>query len=243
MVICNNFFMQPEYIQNVFDFKKQMFLTEYKEESKIKFELSSNGALTVFINGSIDITEKTYQNSWFGWNTINPIDIKNTIEEHKDSITELILDFESPGGIATGIPELADYIFNLPMKTIARTRTIMCSAAYYLAAACKTIQALPTAKIGSIGTYVAIYKHSPDRERHVHVFTPTRSKLFGHPDLPISQKEIDFYTNSVTKTNDLFWSDVCKYRNIDKSVLENLDGIAQEAMFMPAEIVDELIKL
>lgn len=70
----------------------------------------------------------------------------------------VVLSMDSPGGTMLGLEETADRIRELSAagkRMIAYTDLQMCSAAYWLAAACDEIYASPTACIGSIGVYCA----------------------------------------------------------------------------------------
>lgn len=68
--------------------------------------------------------------------------------------TGILLDFDSPGGTITGVPELAGLIAQKPVPTVAYTEDMMASAAYYLAAGATAIVASPSASVGSIGVYI-----------------------------------------------------------------------------------------
>lgn len=75
-----------------------------------------------------------------------------------DAIETVVLHMDSPGGVMLGLPETAGRIRELSesgKRMIAYTDLQMCSAAYYLAAACDEIYASPTGIIGSIGVYCA----------------------------------------------------------------------------------------
>lgn len=73
-------------------------------------------------------------------------------------IDTLILDLNSPGGVVIGLQETSERLRELSaqgVRLIAYTDYQMCSAAYYLAAACDEIYCAPSSVIGSIGTYCA----------------------------------------------------------------------------------------
>lgn len=70
--------------------------------------------------------------------------------------SNLIIDFNSPGGSCLGLLETANRIKTLTRQgvhTTAYTSSLCASAAYYIASACQEIFASPTAIVGSIGTY------------------------------------------------------------------------------------------
>lgn len=74
----------------------------------------------------------------------------------------VVLAFDSPGGVVTGVPELAAQISVLSEQKgiFAFTDTLCCSGAYWLASACEGIICTPTANLGSIGVYMALVDES-----------------------------------------------------------------------------------
>lgn len=80
-----------------------------------------------------------------------------------DSITSILLDVDSPGGLSDLVPEMAQEIREArekkPIYAIANTAAN--SAAYFLASQATKMYATPSAQLGSIGTYLV---HSDDSE-------------------------------------------------------------------------------
>lgn len=74
------------------------------------------------------------------------------------AIESVVFNFDSPGGVITGIPETGRAIAELSKvkHTIAYTNSEMCSAAYWLASQTDEILASESATVGSIGVYLAI---------------------------------------------------------------------------------------
>jgi signal peptide peptidase SppA len=74
-----------------------------------------------------------------------------------DDVQGIVLDIASPGGIVTGVPELAEKIRGVTEKkpVLAFSSEQMCSAAYWIGAAADAIFCTPSAVVGSIGVYVA----------------------------------------------------------------------------------------
>ena len=68
----------------------------------------------------------------------------------------ILLCIDSPGGIITGTPELADLIANTSAEipVFVFTDSQICSAAYWLAAGASRIFCTESAEIGSIGVYL-----------------------------------------------------------------------------------------
>lgn len=75
-------------------------------------------------------------------------------------VDQVVLDIDSPGGMAAGIPEAHASILRLRAESgkpvYAFTEISCCSAAYYLAAACDAIICTPSATLGSVGTIIQL---------------------------------------------------------------------------------------
>jgi signal peptide peptidase SppA len=122
-----------------------------------------------------------------------------------DAITTVILNLDSPGGTTLGLEETAGRIRELAAggkRMIAYTDLQMCSAAYWLAAACDEIYAAPTAIIGSIGVYCAGLDSSRAFEMDGLELVLAKSgnlKAMGHPGKVWEQNERDHLQNMVDR--------------------------------------------
>lgn len=78
------------------------------------------------------------------------------------AVRAIVLHFDSPGGVVTGVPELAEKIraWSAQKPIHAFADRLMASAAYWLASACTSILCTPTADVGSIGVYMAAIDES-----------------------------------------------------------------------------------
>lgn len=101
------------------------------------------------------------------------------------SDTVVIL-FDSPGGTVTGTPEMFTRLLEMKgrgtKRIYAYSDTKVCSAAYYLAAACDGIFLAPTARAGSIGVVAMVRDVSAKMEKEgikLHVFTNGKDKALG----------------------------------------------------------------
>lgn len=112
-----------------------------------------------------------------------------------EAMQTIIFDFNSPGGMIVGLKETAGRLRDLSLmgrRLIAYTDYQMCSAAYYLAAACDEIYCAPTAVIGSIGSYAAGLDASRAWEFEGFELILAKSgnlKAMGHPGKAWSQDE------------------------------------------------------
>lgn len=73
----------------------------------------------------------------------------------QDPDSPIYLDIDSPGGDVAGVEALAALIESRPGPTFAKVTGTCASAAYWIASACDSIVAAPSALIGSIGTMLA----------------------------------------------------------------------------------------
>jgi len=84
-------------------------------------------------------------------------DVQEMLEdcERDATITTVILNIDSPGGVSVGVPELAEKIKNYSKKVISFTSNEACSAAYWIGSQASEFYATPSSTVGSIGVYVA----------------------------------------------------------------------------------------
>lgn len=81
--------------------------------------------------------------------------------ENDPSVSGVILNIDSGGGMVSGTAELADFIHSMETPTIAYTNGLMCSAAQHIGAACDYKMASPYADaVGSIGTMLSFQDFS-----------------------------------------------------------------------------------
>jgi ClpP class serine protease len=109
------------------------------------------------------------------------------------AISAIHLAIDSPGGTVTGVPELARHIYETKIKpVIAKSDSIIGSAAYYIAAAADEIEVTPTATVGSIGVVAQIREtidpKSADGRSRLRVFRSGEDKMAGS-DAPLTEKQ------------------------------------------------------
>lgn len=131
-----------------------------------------------------------------GWDSYEAIS-KRFDEALKASTKAIVLRICSPGGDASGAPELARAMraradaAGKPVYAYADERA--CSAAYAIACAAGEISVAPTAFLGSVGvitTRVDLTAQNAERGVRVQVFSSGKRKADGHPDTPLEDDEI-----------------------------------------------------
>lgn len=139
-------------------------------------------------------------------------------------IERIVLYFDSPGGESTGIPEFAESIFQARSKKeiVGFTDVCMCSAAFWLGSATENLVVTPSSVIGSIGVYISIIKEKPESSIFdFHIISAGDNKLFGDPNVPITDEEIKFFQDLVNLNYKMFTEAVAKYRNINVEDVKN----------------------
>jgi signal peptide peptidase SppA len=112
--------------------------------------------------------------------------------EEDDSIKEILLHIDSPGGTVIGVPEMASRIAACEKKVVAYTDTHMTSAAYYLAAGADEIYCAPSSRVGSIGVYCVQMDYSrqlANQGVQINAISGGRDKLLGAYWKPLSDAD------------------------------------------------------
>ena len=158
---------------------------------------------------------------------MDAVDVDSITEEISETPegSTVVLWFRSPGGITTGIPETAAALrqFSKSRRLIAFTDALCCSAAYWLAAQCESIHATPTADVGSIGVYVALYDFTEWMKQQgiaLELFKAGSMKGMGIEGNPLSDEEAAYLQERVDESYDQFIADVTRNRAIEDSSMQ-----------------------
>jgi signal peptide peptidase SppA len=128
-------------------------------------------------------------------------------------VSAIVLHIDSPGGVVTGVPELAAKIraWAEQKDIYAFTDTMMASAAYWLAAGCTGIFATPTADVGSIGVYMALVDDSEYWTKEgfkLVLIKAGENKADGISGMPVSSEAVTRWQAEVNTIYGMFTSDV-----------------------------------
>lgn len=144
-------------------------------------------------------------------------------EMRSDSrVRSVVLDVDSPGGMALGIEEAAEALYALSQEkpTIAVANEVMGSAAYYLGAQARQVRTTPTAIVGGIGTYAVRLDATGWAENEgyrVEVIKAGAYKADGHPFKPFTEEERSRWQMMVDTYYDQFVAAVARGRSITNS--------------------------
>lgn len=111
-----------------------------------------------------------------------------------DEVDSIVLAFDSPGGIISGVPECAAAVRVAAERkaVIAYADGQMCSAAYYIASQASAVYAMPSAEVGSVGVYLALLDQSRAAEMQglkVQMFKSGRFKGMGVPGTTLTEEQ------------------------------------------------------
>lgn len=146
-----------------------------------------------------------------------------TALENSD-IRAIILDFDSPGGIAVGPAEMADMIFNArgskPIISYVG-RNWLGSAAYWLASAADKIVAHPAALLGSIGVVTAVPVQEQPDESGTKCYEIVSSNAKAKRPDPRTEDGIKTIKAELDALEAQFIGSVAKFRNISEEKIRN----------------------
>ena len=181
---------------------------------------------------------------WIGFiGTIQKMqELSEAVEKERNSIDQLILYIDSPGGVSIGIPEFARTVRNIAesgLEVIAFSDIKMASAAYYIASAANKIITTPSTLVGSIGVIMEAIKIN-NNDRKTYLFTAGDLKSAGHPNKELDIKEFEFFSEFVQKSYDKFVMDVSNYRGVPEQEVRDTNAATVQS-FMSEWFVDGLV--
>lgn len=135
------------------------------------------------------------------------------------SIDAIVLDVDSPGGQVSGVPELAEKIYQARGKkpVVAVANHLMASAAYWIASAVDRIYVSPSADIGSIGVFAAHQDISKKLENDgvkVTLIKAGKHKAEGNPYQPLTEEAAANIQASVDEVYEKFTGAVARHRGV-----------------------------
>lgn len=147
--------------------------------------------------------------------------IKHAVSEAMQSphVKSLLLRFNSPGGVASGVPELAAWLAAQTTKPLyAYVDGLCASAAYYLAAATGRVYAPATATVGSIGVICRHLDWSGFLEKfgvRVTHITGGTWKAAGNDAEPLTDEVKAYLQQPIDELHRLFRADVAAHMPVD----------------------------
>lgn len=165
-------------------------------------------------------------NGWLSYYfpTCEDIDRSVRMAIEDDSIDTLILDFDSPGGYTSLVPETAKTIYEARSKIkVLAHATHAYSAAYFLASQAQEISVVGSGGVGSIGV---IFVHAEYSEMfkengiNVTVLRKPEGKATINEIEPLSDEAKSHLTSQINKIYGVFVNYVSKGRKTSKTTVE-----------------------
>lgn len=159
------------------------------------------------------------------WGLVTPLDwLMDALDEAAtdESISGVLLDIDSGGGVAQGTPEAAEAIYRFrqvkPIEAIANGSAY--SAAYYLGAAAGRFSVIGSGGGGSLGTLVMHQDLTGMLDEwgikiEILRATDAENKARFNPFEPLSDEERERAIGDLDTINARFLGDVARYRGID----------------------------
>lgn len=191
--------------------------------------MQEGNAVVIPIFGIIGKRLSYFEKHFFGGYDLEDLSEALDVAEDTDSISEIILHFDSPGGLITGISEMAERIAGIQKKVTSFTDTCMCSAAYYLAAGSDQIICTHSSRVGSIGTYALYMDYSQQLAVEgikVNAISSGKNKLLGAWFKPMTPEEQAILQAQCDKLNDAFKLHVRTFR--DGIVEDSMEGLCYD---------------
>jgi ClpP class serine protease len=180
---------------------------------------------TVTLHGSVAVVPVTgillpYAN-WFsdyvGWATVGQLALDLQQAVANPDVTAIVLMCDSPGGVVTGISDLAKQILEArsAKPVVAMVQGMACSAAYWLASAASEVVTSDTGVSGSIGTVVSYPVR--DSQYSVELVSKKSPKKRPNPKTESGKAQIIAELDAIT---DVFIGDVARHRGVTSQTVE-----------------------
>lgn len=158
-----------------------------------------------------------------------------------NAVKAIVLDINSPGGVARSVEELAQEIYDARgiKPIIAQINTMAASAAYWIATQADEVVVTPSGQAGSIGVYTMhedISEMLAEEGIKETLIYSGEFKVLGNPYEPLSDVAKSIMQQRVDQLATSFANGVARGRNV--SVSQVNDRFGQGLMFNAADLVD-----
>ncbi len=147
-----------------------------------------------------------------------------------DTVSQILIDIDSPGGSVYGVAELADQIQSArsTKPVVAVANSLAASAAYWIGCAAGEFYVTPGGEVGSIGVWQAHFDYS--QALAADGVTPTlisagKYKVEGNPYGPLDEQALGFMQSRVDDYYGAFTKAVAKGRG--QPIASVRDGMGQ----------------
>lgn len=188
--------------------------TTYQRRNK-GFETEVIGKTLIYKISGILMPDSVWQG------TIDTLELMESLQEIEGIYDKVIFYIKSPGGSVNGMFEVAEIIKSITVKTIAFSDTILCSAAYLMAASCDEIVVTPSTMIGSIGVIWDIIKYPNE---YSYTFTKGIYKAAFHQNKKMDLSTKIYIEQILSLTYERLVETISKYRNKPLQEVKDTEG-------------------
>ena len=133
------------------------------------------------------------------------------------NVSAILLDIDSPGGVALGPAEMAEIICKCKKPVWAYAGRNCCSSAYWLASAADKILCHKSALLGSIGVVATMpVQETADRDGYKHIEIVSSNAKNKRPD-PRTAEGMDTIRAELDALESQFIGAIATYRNLSES--------------------------
>ena len=195
---------------------------EYEYEGSM-YEIEGDGLAVMPIVGKI-YPRATLQQAMSGGVAAEKLGSALDEIEARDDVADLLMVFDSPGGNAVGIPNVARKIREMETGTTSFAQGTMASAAYWIGSAADKVVASPNSTVGSIGVYSMLVSRSEKLEEEgldVKIIRSAEKKAALNPSEPISDKAVKMVQEQIDTLHRQFVKEVALNRNLSEETVSN----------------------
>jgi signal peptide peptidase SppA len=130
-----------------------------------------------------------------------------------DSVAQILLDIDSPGGSVSGVQELAAEISASKKPVTAYANSLAASAAYWIGSAASSFYMTPGGEVGSIGVWMMHQDWSTALKNEgidVTLISAGARKVEGNPYQPLGKEAQTFMQSRVNDYYGAFTRDVAR---------------------------------
>ena len=155
--------------------------------------------------------------------------------ESRPDVEAVFLDIDSPGGVVTGTPELAQAVADVGRSkpVYAFSSGLMCSAAYWVGSQAQAVYVTPSARVGSIGVIQPVVDQSEAFKAEgikVEVFAAGKFKSIGTPGVSLTDVQREHIQSKIEETAQDFHAAVlARGRKIPPEAMEGQDFSGKQA--------------
>lgn len=153
-------------------------------------------------------------------------DIRNALVEaaNDDTIDQILLDINSPGGSASGIEDISSLIAKIDKPITAYTNGTMASAAYWIGASADKVYASNLSSVGSIGVIATHFDQTKALEMHgvkATIFRSGEFKALGGPYEALSAAAINIIQSRLDTLYTAFISHIADVRHTSTAIVHD----------------------